>query len=92
MVHYILIAFTVATPIRGSALVEKLQNKSEFSYGQTVTVLLHGFLWSLAYTKLFQTTRNILIALEQKPLTFCTPLQLLQQGDSILTYNKNTKD
>lgn len=44
MVHYILIAFTVATPIRGSALVEKLQNKSEFSYGQTVTVLLHGFL------------------------------------------------
>lgn len=89
---YNLFAFTAATIIKESTFVEKLQDKSEFSYSQTATIIIQVFLWSLAYTELFQTDRNILIGLGQKPLIFCNPLQCLKQGDNILLYYKNTRD
>lgn len=87
-----LFAVTVATTIKESAFVEKLQDKSEFSYSQRATVIIQAFLWSLAYIELFQTNRNILIGLGQKRLIFCTPLQCLKQGDNVLLYYKNRGD
>lgn len=39
-----LLAFTVATTIKESAFVEKLQDKSEFSYSQTDTIIIQVFL------------------------------------------------
>lgn len=58
--------FTVATTMRVTAFLEKLQDKSKFSCIQTVTVLLQTLL-SLAYTKLFQSSRKILNCSWTKP-------------------------
>lgn len=64
--------------------MEKLQDKSEFSYSHTVNVSSLKSYLGQNYSKPAET----LIALEQKPLTFCTPLQCLK---SILMYNKETR-
>lgn len=52
-------AFTAAVTVRGSALVEKLQEKSEFSHSQIITFLLQTCVWRLAYTELSQNSRNL---------------------------------
>lgn len=44
MVRSSLLVFTVATTIKESAFVEKLQDKYEFRYSQTATIIIQVFI------------------------------------------------